>query len=286
MENTEQIQGQEAQAAEQDESFVDMLTGGGDTHSLPDMDEQENLGQDTSPAKADSDAGEPDGGIQPIDEADYNALRERLDRTAKRLHDTQARLHEVCTERANLRRELDTLVSDGGGDDWFSDNEEAEKKRGDLRKRLDATDADLESLDKASEQDASDHAYEQWEDLARPVRKAHPDFDALVYQYLWGKLNDKSDTYDPAVKAAWEAAPASARSPEGVYRFASDIKAKLEVLENPEEYRRRIKEEIQREGNPFGGPTGSQGLDYVNSSVSAPASGGGEDGGFVEALFR
>lgn len=282
-------------------SFVEMLQGG-DSHS-PDVKENDMATQPAGDAFITSPE---DGNATPTDSTaentkgdnaengtigkdEYAELEERLQRTSKRLHDTQARLHEVCTERANLRKELDELSAKSGdddGEDWFGDGGTNEKKD-ELEKKLAESDERLRQLDNESAKETENASYEAWEAKANAFSRKHSDFDSVVYQFLWGKLDPNSETFDPAVRSAWNKAPAESRTPEGVYKFATDLKERIEALDNPKAYRERVRAEVLNEQRSLYGsaPIGSEGLELVNSSSSAPAP-QQEGANFVEALFR
>lgn len=275
MEEKDNTQVQEQKEEQQDSSFVEMLDGEGHSqdNDVPDFHE--------APAeKAPASAPEEKTDSAPADDGEIERLNGLLERVKKRLHDTQARLHEECTRRAEIQKELsDFQKREDDPDDWFSDDDK--KRQKELEKQIAESDERLRQIDESSTAQP-DEAKEEWLSKAEAAAKSHPDFAQKVYTDLGGLIDPQSKGFNPAVRQAWDAL--ADKSPEGAYKFATDMLERMEAVKDPVAYKEKVRQEIlATQGNMT--PTGSAGFDMVNSARGgAPEA--SETDGFVEALFK
>lgn len=276
-------EGKKEEAKEEATSIVEQILDGVEApHSPEDAGNASEPPRDEPPAKADS--GE-DAGKDGAEANETQVLQAALERLDKRLKDTQRRLHDECARRAELQKELDSMQEDGGGDaddDWFADKAGKSDRRKEVEKELADSDERLRQLDEETRKDTEDANVQRWDQAAALVERQHPDFKEKVYGYLGDFIDEQSGKYDAAIHKSW--LRQEDKSPAGAYKFATELKRKLEYLDNPDKLRDEIRREIE---TGSAAPTGRVGLDMVNSA-SGPSSGSGfrEEEGFVEQLFK
>lgn len=268
-----EAKGQQNTQPEEEVSFVTMLEeekGANDLHSPePELKQSTGDAKEGNPAQTPVENGSQpkDGGQTPIPvytEEEYNAMTQRLQTMEKRLKDTQRSLHQVCQERAELKKLQEKQKSDS----WFEDG----GKQGQDVEKINELDNRLEEINKKAQDDASDASIDSWLAEAKSVSKRHPDFDEVVFSYLYGKITKGKDTFDPIAKAAWDNADPSTRTPEGAYAFAVSMRDKLSALEG--------------KAAPAGKEiTGQTGLDLANNEgrLDSPAQ---DYDSFVNRIYK
>ena len=283
----------------QDTDFVEAVLGGeGHSPETPPQQVPQDAHKDAptefgeEPDSPFADSAPPQESQQRISQEDvekYKAEAEKwraeAEKRAKRLHDTQEAFHRASSERSQLAEELKKLrEKEDDDDDWFG--EEDRRKRDELQGRIDAADESIRKMDAdirdarkdvvAASQEANNAA---WERDSAPVRAAHPDFDDVVLNTV-GELVF-GDHPDPAVSRAYQ--ELQDKSPAGVYEFGRKLKDRLDILRDPEGFRRRVLSETGNVAAPQR-PVGKEGLDMVNSAIAPASPNDGSD--WVGAIFK
>lgn len=280
--NEQNEQSVEETAIQEQASFVDSAFEDSAEQSVPSMNgedlisEPEEEAQSTAPVDADSaeQANPPASEPTPLD-----TLNEQVANLDKRLRDTQRALTEACERRKAAEKELEELRQrKEDDDDWFSEADE--RREQELENQISDVDK-LAEFEKSVEADRDKVALATWDALAYPVEKEHPDFKEKVYGYLGDKLDEEKG--DPMARQLWEMQ--KDKSPAAAYAFAVALPERLEMLNDPEGYKRRIANGGAGNVNTGINPTGSRGLAMINSE-SSDSSIPPDPDSFVDAIFK
>ena len=119
-------------------SAVDFALGGEDSHSpeqtpetAPAAEPEKNVKTDNAPEEHAPDSAENKPVETPEPEPPKKSVEElehENEALKKRLSDTQKKMHEATTERAELKKQYDELKAKQSNDeDWFGDDDKAER---------------------------------------------------------------------------------------------------------------------------------------------------------------
>ena len=217
-------------------------------------------------------------------EVDVAALQQEIATLNKRLHDTQSAMHKATTEKAELKKELDSLKEkQNDEDDWFSDSDK--NRVAELEQALQKADRDLAAGEEQTKELAQKKAVAEWDAAAAPVIREHPDFEQVMYGKLVPLLDPQKG--NPQVRAAWDAL--EDKSPASQYAFAKKQLDILEFQQDPEAYKKKLRASFNRNPSDFGDEeeepiTGKDGLDMLQSA-SGPAANNSGSGDFLDAVF-
>ena len=213
-------------------------------------------------------------------EIDNAALQDEIANLNKRLHDTQAAMHNATNERAKLQKELDELkAKQEDEDNWFGANDK--KRLEEVEAELKQSEGNLEQLNTEQADIEAQAKLAVWDAAAAVVMKEHADFEHVVYEELVPKIDPEKG--DPRVIALWNALPD--KSPAAAYKFGKQVNDLLEMQEDPEKYKARIRAEFENEMKAkSSSPTGKDALDVTNSAEFYDG-GSGDEKSVVDELF-
>ena len=234
------LPGNAPEAKEEIETFDPYDTGNDDDFADDSAADKEVVQDEPAPEKAPATADSAEEKEAAVPEKTAEEYQQEIANLNKRLHDTQKAYHERSERAADLQKRLEALEnrkspdSDGDEDDWFSEDDKKEVDA--LKQELTSLKEDNEAFEAQRQEIQQQANLAAWHQAAAGVRKAHPDFDKVVYEDFEPLLDEKTgDARIRSLYLQWQD-----KSPEGVYKLAKQLPILLEVLDNPDTWQEKV----------------------------------------------